>query len=67
MVMRQELQLIEGISGFSELFCGDFWLVKIGEEVTESKESAWSTSVIVISSEGSSLISLFVKLFLAQN
>lgn len=54
MVMRQELQVIEGISGLVSL--GDFWLVR-GEEVIESKESVWSISVMVISSEGSSLIS----------
>jgi len=65
MVMRQELQFIEGISGLLLLFGGDFWLVK-GEEVIESKESVWSTSVMVISSDGSSLISQLVK-FLQQN
>jgi len=55
-----ELQFIEGISGLLLLFGGDFWLVK-GEEVIESKESVWSTSVMVISSDGSSLISQLVK------
>ena len=54
MVMRQELQVIEGISGLVSI--GDCWLVR-GEEVIESKESVWSISVMVISSEGSSLIS----------